>query len=87
MGRGIPQGHDTKIPRHSASFMGHRTEWKFIVHLFLRLKISTLCMENKVLKIAFSLQVIRSFNIMMKEMWFPSKKIDKQDTLVPCVLK
>ena len=42
---------------------------------------------NKVFRIAFSLQVIRSFNIMMKEIWFPSKKIHKQDTLVPCVLK
>ena len=62
-----PQGHDTKISRHSASFMVNRTQLKFIDHLFLRLQISSLCMENKVFGITSSLQTIRSFNIMVKE--------------------
>ena len=63
MGRTTPH-HDTKILRPSASFMGHMTRLKFP---FLRLQISTLCMENKVFGITSSLQNIRSFNIMVEE--------------------
>ena len=39
-------------------------------------------MENKVFGITSSLKNIRSFNIMMRETWFSSKKTDE----VPCCI-
>ena len=68
MGISIPQHHDTKISRSSASFIINRTQLTFINHLFLRLQISYLCMKNKILGITSSLQNITSFNIMVKEL-------------------
>ena len=67
MDRDIPQGHDTIISIPCASFMVNRTQLKFINHLFLRLQISTLCKKNKISAITSSLQNIRLFNIIMKE--------------------
>ena len=47
MGKGIPQGHDTKISRPSESFMINKAQLKFINHPFLRFQIIILCMENE----------------------------------------
>ena len=63
-------------------FMSNRTQLNFINHLFSRLQTNTLCLE-----ITSSLQNIRSFNIMVKEIWFSSKNIGKQDTVDPYMLK
>lgn len=70
-------------------FMVKRTQLKFINHLFLRLQIYTLCMENKVYGITFNLQNIRSVNIIVTEIWSSSKKKkkDKKNSLVPHKLK